>query len=85
MQPQGDLCRLELRPLRGCMGCQVAGHRDEDVFAFRLPFPLLELPNARLDHLEGMKVRVFANRGTGEHVDEVSASAQNRPPVSASN
>ena len=52
------------------MGSKVAGNRDQNGSALRFPFPLPVLPNPRLHHLQGMKIRILPNRRLSESIAE---------------
>ena len=52
------------------MSGKIAGSRNEDVPAFVGVAPDSELPDSRLQHLIGMKARIFAQRRTRERGDQ---------------
>ena len=53
------------------MGCEITGDRDEDVPALVGAAPDGELPDSRLQHLVGMKARVFPQHRMGERGDQL--------------
>src|SRR5262245_19617760 len=70
VQAERDASRLELRPLGGGVGCQVARDGNQDPVSLRAGAPLLVLADARLQHLEGVELRVLANHGEREGIEE---------------
>ena len=58
-QAAGDVSRLQRRALGRRMGGEISGDRNEDVPALVGVLPDGELPDSRLQHLVGMKARVF--------------------------
>ena len=61
-QPAGDVGGLQQRALGRRMGRQIAGDSDEDVPALVAVSPFTKLPNARLEHLVGMKTCILAEQ-----------------------
>ena len=59
-QAASDVGGLQKGPFGRRMGRQIAGDSDEDVPALIAVSPFTKLPNARLEHLIGMKTCIFA-------------------------
>ena len=69
-QAPGDVGRLQRRALGRRMGGEISGIRNEDVPALVGVAPDGELPDSRLQHLVGMKARVFPQHCMRERGDQ---------------
>jgi len=69
-QAAGNVGCLQLRALGRRMGGEIAGDRNKDVPALVGVAPDRELPDSRLQHLVGMKARVFPQHRMREGGDQ---------------
>lgn len=69
-QAPGDVGRLQRRAFGRRMGGEIAGDRNEDVPALIGVAPHGELLDSRLQHLVGMKARVFPQHRMRERGDQ---------------
>ena len=69
-QAPGDVGGLQRRAFGRRMGGEIAGDRNEDVPALIGVAPDGELPDSRLQHLVGMKARVFPQHRMRERGDQ---------------
>ena len=69
-QALSNVGRLQRRAFGGRMRCKIAGSGYQDVPTLVCVAPYGELPNGRLQHLIGMKARVFAQNRTRERGDQ---------------
>jgi hypothetical protein len=69
-QAAGYVGRLPRRAFGWRMSRKIAGSRNEDVPAFVAVAPDGELPDRRLQHLIGMKARIFAQHRMRERRDQ---------------
>src|ERR1051326_5848813 len=68
---QGNLRRLQRRPLRGRMGGGISGQGNEDVASRdAVGRPEAVLLDGGFEHLEGVEVGVFAKNALGEGGDQ---------------
>jgi hypothetical protein len=70
-QPACNDCRLKCCALGGRVGGEIAGNSDQDVSTGGIVTPLSKLAHASLDHLVGMKARIFSQQSTGERRDQL--------------
>lgn len=71
MEPQGDASCLEASSLSGALRCYVASDTYQDVLDLDRPLrPELDLPDASLEYLEGVKIQILAQDCESELVNQ---------------